>query len=165
MSCMIIQVIRAEVKVTNLIVQHNVPLAVSDHLSPICKEIFEDSEVAQAYGCARTKSMCILNGALAPYFKSELVKRMICSPYCIAIDGSNDAGLSKMNPMTVRFFYEETGTVTTQLLDMCLTSGMLLCAWLLMKIVLPIFRNRMWNSSLHFLENGSNAFNQSNCMG
>ena len=103
MSCMIIQVIRAEVKVTNLIVQHNVPLAVSDHLSPIFKEIFEDSEVAQAYRCTRTKSMCILNGALAPYFKSELAKRMI-SPYCIAIDGSNDAVLSKMNPMTVRFF-------------------------------------------------------------
>lgn len=115
--------IQADVKITNLLVQHNVPLAVSDHLSPIFKEVFQDSEVARAYGCARTKSMCILNGALAPYYKTSLVRHMVSSPYCIAMDGSNDTGLSKMNPMTVRFFNKETGMVATQLLDMCLTSG------------------------------------------
>ena len=48
---------------------------------------------------------------------------MKSAPYAIAIDGSNDNGVEKMNPLTVRFFNECTGMVTTQLLDMCLTSG------------------------------------------
>ena len=40
------EITRAEVKVTNLLVQHNIPLAVTDHLSPLIKEIilFPDSK-------------------------------------------------------------------------------------------------------------------------
>ena len=95
----------------------------SDHLSPLLKDIFDDSEISKGYACARTKSTCILNGSLAPYFKADLVDKMISSPYSIAIDGSNDNDLRKMYPLTVRFYDEKLGEVTTQLLDMCLTSG------------------------------------------
>ena len=42
----------------------------------------------------------------------------------IAIDGSNDNGLEKMNPLTVRL-YDGQSKITTQLLDMCLTKGKL----------------------------------------
>ena len=87
------------------------------------KDIFDDSEISKGYACARTKSTCILNGSLAPYFKADLVDKMISSPYSIAIDGSNDNDLRKMYPLTVRFYNEKLGEVTTQLLDMCLTSG------------------------------------------
>lgn len=48
---------------------------------------------------------------------------MVSRPFSIAIDGSNDSGLEKMNPMTVRLFDSDRGMVTTQLLDMCLTTG------------------------------------------
>ncbi len=48
---------------------------------------------------------------------------MKSGPFSIAIDGSNDNGLEKMNPLTVRLFDQQRGLVTTQLLDMCLTSG------------------------------------------
>ena len=44
-------------------------------------------------------------------------------PYSLAVDGSYDSGLQKMNPLTVRIFDVQRGCVTTQLLDMCLTSG------------------------------------------
>ena len=95
----------------------------SDHLSPLLKDIFDDSEISKGYACARTKYTCILNGSLVPYFKADLVDKMISSPYSIAIDGSNDNDLRKMYPLTVRFYNEKLGEVTTQLLDMCLTSG------------------------------------------
>ena len=114
---------RAEVKVTNLLVQHNIPLSLADHLSPLIHNIFPDSEIAKCYSSARTKTTCILNGALAPHFKLVLVEKMKTAPFAIAIDGSNDTGLQKMNPLTVRFFDESSGMVTTQLLDMCLTTG------------------------------------------
>ena len=44
-------------------------------------------------------------------------------PFAVAVDGSNDTGLEKMNPMTVRLFDDTRGEVVTQFLDMCLTSG------------------------------------------
>ena len=106
-----------------MLVEHNVPLAVSDHLSPLFKDIFPDSEIAKNYASARTKTTCVINSALAPHFQAALVADMKSSPFAIAIDGSNDSGIEKMNPMTVRLFDIAASRITTQLLDMCLTTG------------------------------------------
>ncbi|MGH0172117.1 UNVERIFIED_CONTAM: hypothetical protein FKN15_062824 [Acipenser sinensis] len=81
---------RAEIKVAVTMVNHNVPLAVADHFSPLMKECFKDSDVAQRYGAARTKTTCIINRAIAPYLHDELVKKMRNRPYTLSTDGSND---------------------------------------------------------------------------
>ena len=112
----------------NFLVEHNIPLSVTDHLSPLFKNIFPDSAIAKGYGSARTKTTCIINGSLSPYFKASLVETMKSSPFTLVIDGSNDNGLEKMNPLTVRIFDLEHKKVITNLLDMCLTSGELLLA-------------------------------------
>ena len=96
-----------------------------DHLSPLLKDIFSDSEIAAGYASASTKTTCMINGSLAPYFKSSLVNIMRAEPFSIAVDGSNDNGLEKMNPMTVRIYDVTRGKVVTQFLDMCLTKGKL----------------------------------------
>jgi len=44
-------------------------------------------------------------------------------PYSLSTDGSNDTGVEKLNPLTVRIFDVNRRQVTTQLLDMCPTSG------------------------------------------
>ena len=41
----------------------------------------------------------------------------------MCIDGSNDTGLEKMNPITVKLFEVNRGRVMARFLDMCLTSG------------------------------------------
>lgn len=102
-------------------VQANVPFALADQLSPLFKEIFPDSQIAAGYAAKRTKTTCIVNGALKGYFRSKLVEEMQTSPYSLAIDGSNDTGLQKMNPLTVRIFTNDG--ISTQLLDMCMTRG------------------------------------------
>ena len=117
------KVSRAEVKVSTVLAHHNVPIAVADHLSPLFRDIFPDSDIAKAYSCARTKMTCILNGALAGYFRSTLVAYMKIEAFSLATDGSNDSGLQKMNPLTVRIFDVNRVKVSTQLLDMCLTSS------------------------------------------
>lgn len=106
--------------------QHNIPIAVTDHLSPLLKDIFPDSEIAKGYASASTKTTCMINGSLAPHFKSALVTAMRTQAFSIAVDGSNDSGLEKMNPMTVRLYDVNHGKVVTQFLDMCLTKGLLL---------------------------------------
>ena len=45
------------------------------------------------------------------------------NPFALAIDGSHDSGLEKMNPVTVRIFDPNQGHAATRFLDMCLTSG------------------------------------------
>ena len=69
------QIERAEVKMSLLLAQHNVPLALADHLSPLIRDIF-DGEVAKGYACAKTKTTCILNRAAAPQFREDLVSLM-----------------------------------------------------------------------------------------
>ena len=59
---------------------------------------------------------------MAPYFKASLLETVKIEPYSLAVDGSNDNGLQKMNRLTVRIFDVQRGCVTTQLLDICLTS-------------------------------------------
>lgn len=111
-------------KVANALVQHNIPLAFTDHLSPLMISIFPDSEVAKAFSSTSTKTTCIINGALAPHFKSILVDSMKAGAYSIAVDGSNDTGLQKMHPMTVRVYEPSTGRIVTRFMDnMCSTTG------------------------------------------
>ena len=59
---------------------------------------------------------------MAPYFKASLLETVKIEPYSLAVDGSNDNGLQKMNRLSVRIFDVQRGCVTTQLLDICLTS-------------------------------------------
>ena len=106
-----------------LLAQHNVPLAFADHLSPLVRDIFDD-EVAKKYSCAKTKTTCILNGAVAPEFASELVSYMQSALFTLSVDGSNDTGLEKMNPLTVRIFDINRGKVDTRFFDMCTTVGL-----------------------------------------
>ena len=75
--------------------QHNVPLAVTDHLSPLFQDIFFDSETAKGYASARTKTTCIINESLALHFKSRLTSTMKSGPFSVAVEGSNDLGLGK----------------------------------------------------------------------
>ena len=67
------QVRRAEVKVTGFIAEHNVPIAVVDHLGPLFKDIFPDSKIAKNYTCGKIKTACILNRAIKPDFQKILI--------------------------------------------------------------------------------------------
>lgn len=55
-----LQCINAEVLFTNFIVEHNLPIAVTDHAGPIFRKMFPDSDIAKKYGCARTKTTAII---------------------------------------------------------------------------------------------------------
>ena len=62
-----------EVRNTVMIAHHNSALCLSDHLGPMQCKNFPDSVIAKNYHCARTKTACILNYALAPELRDELV--------------------------------------------------------------------------------------------
>lgn len=105
-----------------MLVQHNIPLSVADELTPLFRDIFSDSEIAKQYSSRRTKTACMINGAIAPFFQKNLVRVMKEGPYSIAVDGSSDSDVKKMNPLTVKFFDLSRGVAITQFLDMCMSS-------------------------------------------
>ncbi|KAM3602702.1 uncharacterized protein V6R79_009311 [Siganus canaliculatus] len=74
-----------------------------------------------SFKSASTKTTCIINEVVAPHFKKELVMKMRKNPFTLVTDGSNDTGLQKMNPLTVRIF--DNNKVVHRFLDMCTTSG------------------------------------------
>lgn len=107
-----------------MLVQHNIPLALADELTPLFHDIFPDSEIGKKFSSCHTKTACIINGAIAPHYQCHLVDGKKSGPYAIAIDGSSDTGTEKMNPLTVRIFdVNYNNTVTTRFLDMCLSSS------------------------------------------
>ena len=63
--------------------------------------------------------MCMLNLAIAPELKKDLVENMKVHPFSVSIDGSNDTALEKMNPMAIRIYDVNHDTVVTKFLDMC----------------------------------------------
>ncbi|XP_046339987.1 uncharacterized protein LOC124121077 [Haliotis rufescens] len=106
-----------------MIAQHNLPFATADNLSPVFADIFPDSQIAKQYAEAKTKTTCMINGAIAPYFRGTLIEMMKNKPCSLAVDGLNDTELEKMNPLTVRIYDVNTSKVQLHLLDMCCTSG------------------------------------------
>ena len=116
--------LKAEVMVTNFLVQHNLPIATADHLGPLFKAIFPDSQIASKYAAARTKTSAILNIAMGPYCHQSLVQHCQTHPFALGTDGSNDIGLLKMNPVTIRLFdMNNSKKVTSHFYDICTTTG------------------------------------------
>ena len=110
--------------VTNFLVQHNLPIATADHLGPLFKAIFPDSQIASKYAAARTKTSAILNIAMGPYCHQSLVQHCQTHPFALGTDGSNDTGLLKMNPVTIRLFdMNISKKVTSHFYDICTTTG------------------------------------------
>lgn len=113
--------IEAEVKMAVLCAHANLPIPFHDKLSPALRSQFSDSKVAAQYHSASTKAMCMLNGAVAPSLMSDLLAKMKTGAFSIMIDGSNNSGLQKMNPTTVRMF--DVNLIKTYFLDMCPTTS------------------------------------------
>ena len=55
-----LKVIRAETSFTSFIVEHNLPVAASDHATTLFKKMFPDSKIASKYSCCRTKTSGII---------------------------------------------------------------------------------------------------------
>ena len=114
----------AEVKITNSLLQHNLPLATADHLSSLFKEVLRDKNIAKNYASRQTKTTSIINEAFAPHFREYIIQHCKTHPFSLGTDGSNDTGLEKMNPVCLKILdVNRSKKVTSHSLNMCLTSG------------------------------------------
>ena len=73
------------------------------------RSAFPDSKIAAKYHSASTKA----DLAVAPSLKQQLINNMKIYPFSVSIDGSNDAGLNKMHPLTIRIYDVGSGKIVT----------------------------------------------------
>ena len=73
------KVTRAEVMVSNFVVQHSLPMATAGQLEPLFKSIFPDTKIASSYSSAGTKTNAIVNGGLGTHCHDFIVQH--CQNY------------------------------------------------------------------------------------
>ena len=119
-----LSVMRAEALFTEFIIEHNIPIACADHAGPLFKKMFPDSSIATKYGCARTKTTCVIE-TLANNDAKRIASAVQTGPFALATDGSNDLGAAKLYPICVRYFDNEMGKVMCVMLSLkeCRTSS------------------------------------------
>ena len=109
----------SETKMVMLLIQHNT--TTYHHLCLLIRNEFKGSEVAQSFSCSRTKTAAIVN-CLGDHFL-KLKSDMQNMPYSLMLDVSNDNGIQKMFPITVRIFDETFSRIMTKFFDMNLLEG------------------------------------------
>ena len=110
-------VTRAEVLYANFVAEHNLAFKTADHFTHLVSAMFPDSKVAQAFSSARTKTTCIVKGALHPYFAKPVIELCKEGPFSILCDEGND-GDDKNFAILVRLWDNDLGKPVTRFLDM-----------------------------------------------
>ena len=85
--------------------------------------MFPRFKIASSFACRRTKTSCIINDAIAPSLLLSVTTALASSPFSLSVDGSNDSGHKKMNPLAVKIFDVQQQKVMFNLIDMCTTAG------------------------------------------
>ena len=108
------QTISAELLFSRFIVEHNLPLAVSDHATKLFRQMFPDSQIAKSFQCGRTK-MTALVQMQADSKAKGIAKDVASNPFTLATDGSNDKS-DKFYPIILRYI-DSAGDICESLLD------------------------------------------------
>jgi hypothetical protein len=81
---------------TNFIAENDLSIAVADKFGQLFRNMSSDWQIAKQYQCAKTKTVCILNRALArSSLHVDLVSKLKTDQYTLATDGSNNSDLTK----------------------------------------------------------------------
>ena len=116
------KVTNAEVLFTGFILEHNLPFECSSRVGPLFRKMFPDSKIAAKYGCAATKTACIINHAIAPSLHSHLLDLLRAEPFSLSVDGSSDTGTESMYPLVVKVYDINRGEISSLFWNMALIS-------------------------------------------
>lgn len=109
--------IRAECLFTAFLVEHNIPIAASDHTGKLFRAMFPDSAIAKTFRCGRTKSTQIIKNAFLPHALQKIIHCMQTQLFTLAVDASSDE-LTKELVLLVRYFDDSVGHVQMSFYDL-----------------------------------------------
>ena len=106
--------VSAEMKFARFVVEHNLPIAVADHVTKLLPRMFPDSEIAQKFQCSRTKTTALIK-MQSQAIVDTIVDSVKDKPFTLCTDGSNDQS-DKFYPIILRYV-DHSGSVTSSLLQ------------------------------------------------
>jgi len=109
---------KAEISLATLFAEHNVGIHVIDHLTPVLKTVFPDSQIAQNMSLGRTKCTEIIKNVVAKVESDETLENVKKVPFAAIIDGSTDISVHKNLCVLVRYISPKTGLIRTDLLEL-----------------------------------------------
>jgi hypothetical protein len=109
-------VTNAECLMVACIIEHNLPLSLADHLSPLFAKMFPDSKIAKDFNCKRTKAGYIVH-EFCHDTTSKLAETLKTTPFSVSTDGSADkGGKNQLYPVVVRYYNKDLEKVVTEVL-------------------------------------------------
>lgn len=66
------KVAKAKLLFSGFICEHNVPIAIADHVRKLFQAMFPDSKIAEKYSCSLNKATQMLSGTVAKEYISDL---------------------------------------------------------------------------------------------
>ena len=112
-------VTQSEMRWVTFLVEHNVALLASDHVS-VVKQICPDSDLAKKMSCGRTKATYLLRHGICEELFDRLLQRLRRNEsndtfFSLMLDESNEAGARKFLIILIRYFDEDTNKVKTDI--------------------------------------------------
>ncbi|XP_037828362.1 uncharacterized protein LOC119616162 isoform X2 [Lucilia sericata] len=92
----------AEIKLALFIVEHNLPFAVSDHLTKVCQHSFKDSNTAANITLGRTKANAIIKNIVGAKQFSDVTNLLKTNSFSLCVDESTDLTNVKSLCLVVR---------------------------------------------------------------
>ena len=113
------QASRAEAILCNMLVEHNLPFLLMDHLPGLLRHALPDSKIAKEVKCAQTKSTAVVKHAIAPATHKNMLSMVNLSPaFSLLMDESTDRGVVKGEGTLIRYYDEFTLQIATGILGL-----------------------------------------------
>ena len=81
---------RAELLFAIFVAKHNLSFSVANHFTHLTSSMFPNSKIATKFSLARTKTTCIVKGALYPHFTMPVESVCRDGSFSILCDEGND---------------------------------------------------------------------------
>ncbi|KAJ8943846.1 hypothetical protein NQ314_009613 [Rhamnusium bicolor] len=93
----------AELKAVSFIMEHNLPISLLDHLTPLCKSMFPDSNIARKMLCGRTKGSGIIFNVFKQQSFENIVLHLKKYPFSLIVDETTDVSVAKSLAIVARY--------------------------------------------------------------
>ena len=98
----------AELMIAMFVLEHDLPISISDHLTELIKRIGEKPEVSQKITCSRTKCTALIKNVIGPSYLDDTISILQKSKFSLMIDETTDKTTAKHLVLVVRYSYNMT---------------------------------------------------------
>ena len=99
-----IKIAAAELKLCAFVAEHNLPIAILDHLPGLIANVCDDSNISKEIKCARTKGTGVIRNVIGKHYINELIAILMKTKFSLIIDETTDVSTLKQLVLLVRYY-------------------------------------------------------------